>query len=144
MVNGTSDKKPAKPTPDQDWLTAVLGQLTSFIPIPPKGIAPLSVPAGPHSHGRHPPDNGQPTDKPVSPPSDGADSPYYTGVDEDERSKKIPVRGTFTDEMEFPDMTRYEMEKYFGFDRTKLEKNSKARRGRRNMIPLGGARKYLI
>ena len=157
VVNGTGDKKVGKPTPDQDWLTAVLGQLSSFIPIPPKGIAPLSVPAGPNSHGKHPPDTGPAApdkDKPVAknppppPPggADTADSPYYTGEDDDERMKKIkkvPTKVTFTDEKAFPDMTREEMENYYGFNRTKFDA-WKARREMRRLVPYGGAKKYLI
>jgi hypothetical protein len=121
--NGT-DQKTKKPTPDQDWLTAVLGQLSSFIPIPPKGIAPLSVPAGPNSHGKHPPDGSAPS-KPPAPPGEGQAPPVdpdSPGEEDDEKKfKKPPTKTTFTDENAFTDMTREEMEKYFGFDRTKFD-----------------------
>jgi hypothetical protein len=122
-----------KPTPEKDWLSAALGQLATFMPVPPKGIVPLAVPAGPNSHGQHPPDTG------LTP--SGADTSSTSGVDDDERVKKIPIKSTFTDEMGFPDMTRDEMEKHYGFDRMKVDRR-KAKR--RSLIPYGGPRKYLM
>lgn len=157
-VNGTTAKTTAgsggklvpgtKASPDQAWLTAVLGQLGSFIPIPPKGIVPLSVPAGPNSHGKHPPDDGKPhpeSEKPKGSPADLEDEPYYTGLEDDEklRSEGTHDRVDSVLDVAFPDMDREQMEAFYGFDRGKFEEEKKVRRMRR-LVPYGGSKKYFI
>lgn len=126
----------SKPMPDKDWLSTALGQLTSFIPIPPKGIAPLSVPAGPGSHGIHPPDTG---DTPEKSAPGGADTSSMPGVDDDKRIKKIPTKIRHAQDIEW-DMTRDELEKFFGFDRAEFERS----REKRSLIPYGRLARFLI
>ncbi|QDS77294.1 hypothetical protein FKW77_004421 [Venturia effusa] len=141
---GSSGKpSPArKSSPDEVWLTAVLGQLSSFIPIPPKGVVPLSVPAGPDSHGHHPPDDGKPHPEADQPKTagggDGDDEPYYTGFEDDAnvKSEEVPVRSNTVLDITFPDMDREQMEAFYGFDRKKFEKERSVRNLRR-LIPYG-------
>lgn len=143
--------KLVKPPPDQAWLTAVFGQLGSFNPIPPKGIVPLSVPAGPNSHGKHPPDDGKPHPQSGKPKTAGAgegdDEPYYTGMDDDDIERVlgngVPAKkNNGVLDTAFPDMDREQMEVFFGFDRKKFEEEKRVTRLRR-LVPYGGLAKYL-
>lgn len=134
-------------SPNEAWLTAVLGQLGSFIPIPPKGIVPLSVPAGPNSHGNHPPeDQNTNSTIPQTEDEDGDEEPYYTGIEDDERVARVTQKNNAMEEnVAFPDMDRDELETLFGFDRKKFddEEVKMRRRRQRRLIPYGGVTKYI-
>ncbi|KAE9973372.1 hypothetical protein EG328_004434 [Venturia inaequalis] len=135
-----------KTSPDQAWLTAVFGQLGSFNPNPPKGVVPLSVPAGPNSHGNHPPDDGKPrTPAGAGAGGEGDDEPYYTGLEDGQifNSEEVPTgkKGNSVMDTTFPDMDREVMEKFYGFDRKKFEEEKRVRRLRR-LVPYGGLAKY--
>lgn len=142
---GAKKSPEVKGSPDQAWLTAVLGQLGSFNPNPPKGVIPISVPAGPGSHGNHPLDDGKvhPESGKSGSGGEGGDESYYTGFEDGEKVKSEKVDRVV--DIKFLEMDKEEMEMFYGFDRRKFEEEQKVRRVRRRrlLVPYGGSAKYL-